>query len=101
MPGRDLESAARADYISDTLSFKGKSNIGKVILGGCIEVLRMNLNLWCARSVIQCSFKIPLPNGCYLRLGYLSFAFCFSAKTPVKENIFFGGLTIYLHAIIL
>lgn len=91
VPGRDLESAARANYISDTLSFKGKSNIGKVILGGCIEMLRINLDLWCARSVIQCAFKILLPNWYYLRLGYLSFAFCFSAKTPVKKKNLFGG----------
>lgn len=45
VPSRDLESAARANYISDTLSFKGESNIGKVILRGCIEALRINLNL--------------------------------------------------------
>lgn len=86
MPSRDLESAARANYISDTLSFKGESNIGKVILRGCIEALRINLNLQYARSVIQCAFKIDLANGYYLRLGYLSFAFCSPAKTPVKKN---------------
>lgn len=91
VPGRDLESVARANYISDTLSFKGKSNIGKAILGGCIEALRINLNRWHSRSVIQCTFKIDLANGYYLRFGYLSFAFCSPARTPVKKTQLFAG----------